>query len=78
LAHQVLKGLPRFLAFVVPLICLALFFWKREQLGFMGINPNILTLIFTAWFFMTVDVLLKLGIVSGVINLEKEIKGLGP
>jgi hypothetical protein len=78
LAHQVLKGLPRFLALVLPLICLALFLWKREQLGFMGINPNIVALIFIAWFFMTVDVLLKLGIVSGVINLAKEIKGLGP
>jgi len=74
--HQVLKGFPRFLSLTLPLIRVALFWWKREQLGFMEISPSTVVVISMAWFFIALDNFLQSGIISGAINLAKEIKNI--
>ena len=69
-------ALPRFLGVVLPLILMGLLLWKRKQIEFVDINFNIVALIFIAWLLLAIDASLKLGIVSGVVGLAREIKSL--
>lgn len=64
------------LGILLPLVLMAFFLWKRPALEAVGVDPKVVALIFMAWLLLGIDATLKLGIVSGVINLAKEIKSL--
>ncbi len=74
--QRIFKGIPSFLGIVVPLFLLGFLLWQQPSLQSIGIGTNIVALILIAWFLLTIDSTLKLGVVSSVISLAKEIKSL--
>jgi len=42
----------------------------------LGIDPGILSLVFMAWLLLTIDNFFKLGIISGLVSLAREIRDL--
>jgi hypothetical protein len=76
ISERITQGLPRMLGIVLPLVLMLYFLWNRKALETLGIDPKVVALIFMAWLLLGIDATLKLGIVSGVINLAKEIKNL--
>lgn len=76
ISERITQGLPRVLGILLPLVLMALFLWKPAGLNALGVDRKVVALIFIAWLLLGIDATLKLGIVSGVVNLAKEIKNL--
>jgi hypothetical protein len=76
ISERITQGLPRVLGILLPLVLMLYFLWNRKALETLGIDPKVVALIFMAWLLLGIDATLKLGIVSGVVNLAKEIKNL--
>jgi hypothetical protein len=74
--QRLLSAVPRMLAVILPLGVLGLLVWQQGRLEPLGINVSIIILILAAWALISIDSALKLGVVSGAINLAKEIRSL--
>ena len=62
---------------IVPLVGLGLVVWQPNLLESLGVDKNVVSLIFIAWLLLAIDASLKLGIVAGITELAKGIKTLG-
>lgn len=74
--HRLLSTVPKIMAIFLPVALVGLLLWQQARLEPLGINISIIILVLAAWALLSVDAALKLGIVSGVVNLAKEIKSL--
>ncbi len=65
----------KFVGLVLPLLTLLFLIFYPQYLP-NGVDVNLVTLIFISWLLITIDSLLKLGVIAGIVNLAKEIKNL--
>jgi hypothetical protein len=74
--QRLIAGLPRLVGIVLPLVIIILFLSQPAWWESTGLQPDLVTVIFIAWLLLSIDAALGLGIVSGVVNLAREIKEL--
>jgi len=74
---RVLGAVIGFIGLVVPTLILYVLYTNPGRIESMGVNTGTITLIAFAWFLLTVDASLKLGIVERITGLAKAIRDLG-
>jgi hypothetical protein len=67
---------PRILGVALPVLLLILLFWRPTSLHLIGIDNNMLSLILISWFLLSLDAVLKLGIIASLVSIAKGIKDL--
>jgi len=78
-AGKVGKAISGFVGIVLPtlLLYLILFTDQQERIARIGLDTKTVALISLAWFLLTLDATLKLGIVDRITGLAKSIRDLG-
>jgi hypothetical protein len=74
--QRLLSTLPKLMAVTLPVALLGVLLWQQARLEPLGINISVTILILAAWALLSIDAALKLGVVSGAINLAKEMRSL--
>lgn len=74
--QRVINGFFRFIGIVAPIVIIAAMVMFPEQGNVLGLENKTVSLIALSWFLLTLDNILKLGVVEQVANLAKAIKGL--
>lgn len=69
-------ALPRILGLLLPLVLLGFLIWNPAALQVIGVDVNIVALLFFVWLLITLDTILKLGIVDRVVSLAKDVSSL--
>lgn len=76
-ARRALSAIPRLAAVLLPLLILGSLVWQQSRLvPLLGDNVSLVILITAAWALISIDAALKLGVVSGAINLAKELRSM--
>ncbi len=74
--NRVAAGVLGFIGFMIPILILYILYVNPQRVANMGVDINTLTLVALAWFLLTIDASLKLGIVERIIGLAKTIREL--
>lgn len=72
-----MAGILSIINFVIPILVVLALYLNPQRIAAMGININTMVLVALAWFLLTIDATLKLGIVERVSGLAKSIRDLG-
>lgn len=75
-SRSTVGSLLKFLGTITPLIILLLLYFFPKQLGFLGIENRVISLVSLAWLLLAIDSNLRLGIVERISTLAKAIKEL--
>jgi hypothetical protein len=73
---QIQDFAPRILGVLLPVLLLVLLLWNPTSLYFIGLDNNMLSLILISWFLLSLDAVLKLGIIASLVSIAKGIKDL--
>ncbi|MCB0212972.1 MAG: hypothetical protein KDJ52_26755, partial [Anaerolineae bacterium] len=74
--QRLIKGIPRLVGIMLPLLLMGLYLWQPGLFPAIQIDANVVTLLFMAWLLLAIDATLNLGIVTGLANLAKGLKDL--
>jgi hypothetical protein len=74
--QQLRMGLPGFIAISLPVVGFGVLWLYPAVFERVGLEANTVALILLAWLLLAIDVVLKLGIVSSIIQLARDFKDL--
>ena len=74
--NQIATMIGRIIGIAVPVFILFLLYYYPDQITNTGLDKNIIGLVAIAWFLLTIDASLGLGVVERISGLAKAIKDL--
>jgi len=76
ISQRILNILTRGLGVVIPIGAMTYLFLQPSLMENLRIDPTVLSLILMAWLLLAIDNFFKLGIVSSIMGLAREIRDL--
>jgi hypothetical protein len=74
--QRFVAAFPRMMGFLLPILIMGYFLWRPAQAEAMGLKGSVIAIILISWVLLTIDTVLRLGVVASLVNLAKGIKDL--
>lgn len=77
--QTLLIGVFRFIGIIIPLALMGLYLWDKDKKfipSSIKIESDTIALVFIAWLLFSIDSVMKLGVVAGLVEAAKSVKDL--